>query len=171
MRCFKDDVAYEDARSSSNIVESFDYLDSQCDIFRRWVSNYRDRTNIRINLLFHLANQEEARTNTQIAASTAKVAEQTQRDSASMITIASVTMLCLPGTFISSILSTTFFAYDSSGSLSVSSKWWILPACSIPLTIVVFGVWLTWQRMRVTRTKEQQEHALREFIDKGLPEQ
>jgi len=32
-------------------MESFDYLDSQCDIFRRWVSNYRDRTNIRINLV------------------------------------------------------------------------------------------------------------------------
>jgi hypothetical protein len=65
--------------------------------------------------LFHLANQRESKTNTQIATSTAEVARQTQRDSASMITIAAVTMLFLPGTFISAILSTTFFDYGDDG--------------------------------------------------------
>jgi len=85
-----------------------------------------------------------------------KVAEQTQRDSASMITIAAVTMVFLPGTFISAILSTTFFDYDDNG-LHVSGKWWILMAATIPLTIVVFAVWLYWrylklqeQRLKVT---------------------
>lgn len=51
--------------------------------------------------LFHRANQEENRTNTRIANLTAKIAQRTQRDSASMITIAAVTMFFLPGTFIS----------------------------------------------------------------------
>jgi hypothetical protein len=51
--------------------------------------------------LFHRANQEENRTNTRIANLTAKIAQRTQRDSGSMITIAAVTMFFLPGTFVS----------------------------------------------------------------------
>lgn len=122
---------------TSNTKESFEALESKCNIYGRWVSNYRDRTNFRINLvrakgvfrililfpqLFYLANQREATTQREIAESTAKVAEQTRQDSASMITIAAVTMLFLPGKFVSAILSTTFFNYGSDG-LMVSRKW------------------------------------------------
>jgi hypothetical protein len=64
-----------------------------------------------------------------------------------MITIAAVTMLFLPGTFICAILSTTFFDFGEKG-LQVSGQWWVLLAATIPLTIVVFGVWVGWQRMR-----------------------
>ncbi|KAF2006936.1 hypothetical protein P154DRAFT_480762 [Amniculicola lignicola CBS 123094] len=131
----------------SNIAESLDVLKSQCDNYVRWTTVYRDRTNIRINLLFHLVNQRESRTNTQIATSTAKVAEQTQRDSSSMITIAAVTMFFLPGTFVSAILSTTFFEYGPD-ELQVSSKWWILLAVTIPLMIAVFASWFGWQYVR-----------------------
>lgn len=74
-----------------------------------------------------------------------------------MITIAAVTMLFLPGTFISAILSTTFFDFDRDG-LIVSRQWWILPASTIPLMIVVFGVWIGWQykRFGAMKTKEGQ---------------
>jgi hypothetical protein len=119
--------------------------------------------------LFHLANQREARTSTEIATSTAmvcsdrmdaslhqhlltcsKVAEQTQRGSASMITIAAMTMFFLPGTFVSAILSTTFFDFDSDG-LSVSRQWWILLVTTIPLTVLVFGTWLYWRAIRLSK--------------------
>ncbi|QDS73994.1 hypothetical protein FKW77_008635 [Venturia effusa] len=133
---------------SSNAKESFEALESRCHVYARWILNYRDRTNIRINLLFHLSNQIEARTQREIAALSARIAEQTQRDSSSMITIAAVTMLFLPGTFVSAILSTTFFDYGRDG-LAVSGQWWILPAATFPLMVLVFGVWLAWQRRLV----------------------
>jgi hypothetical protein len=102
------------------------------------------------NQLFQLSNQRDSKTNIKIADATADVALLTQRDSASMITIAAVTMLFLPGTFISAILSTTFFDYGDEG-LRVSERWWILPATTIPLTIVVFAVWLGWRYMRLKK--------------------
>ena len=71
-----------------------------------------------------------------------------------MITIAAVTMLFLPGTFISAILSTTFFDYGDDG-LHVSGKWWILLASAIPLTVVVFGVWLGWRYVRLRKQKAE----------------
>jgi hypothetical protein len=100
--------------------------------------------------LFQLSNQRDSKTNIKIADATADVALLTQRDSASMITIAAVTMLFLPGTFISAILSTTFFDYGDEG-LRVSERWWILPATTIPLTIIVFAVWLGWRYMRLKK--------------------
>lgn len=67
-----------------------------------------------------------------------------------MITIAAVTMFFLPGTFISAILSTTFFDYGDEG-LKVSKKWWVLPALAIPLTAIVFAVWMAWRYMTLRR--------------------
>ncbi|KAF2107878.1 hypothetical protein BDV96DRAFT_693097 [Lophiotrema nucula] len=145
---------------SSNTDESFEIMGAEVENLVRWTGVYRDRTNLRINLLFHLTNQRESRTSTSIASSTAKVAEQTQRDSASMITIAAVTMLFLPGTFVSAILSTTFFEFGAEG-LNVSSQWWILLAVSLPLTVVVFGIWGGWRRWRL----EQQR------VDVGIVEE
>ncbi|KAF2738089.1 hypothetical protein EJ04DRAFT_550098 [Polyplosphaeria fusca] len=133
--------------------ESLKTLKSQCDHGANWTRIYHDRTNIRIDLMFHLAGQREARNSTQIAISTAQTAERTRLDSASMITIAAVTMFFLPGTFVSAILSTTFFDYGEAG-LKVSSQWWILPAVTLPLTVIVFAVWFGWRHWRVEKTAE-----------------
>ncbi|KAL5383394.1 hypothetical protein PMIN03_001941 [Paraphaeosphaeria minitans] len=136
--------------------ETFEVLKSQCDNHYRWTQVYKERTNIRINLLFQHSAQRESRTSTQIAASSAIIAEQTQRDSASMITMAAVTMIFLPGTFISAILSTTFFDYGDDG-LSVSRKWWILPASTIPTTVGVLAVWLAWRWWRIQKQSAEMQ--------------
>jgi membrane protein implicated in regulation of membrane protease activity len=76
-----------------------------------------------------------------------------------MITIAAMTMLFLPGTFISAILSTTFFDYDDNG-LHVSGKWWVLLAATIPLTVVVFVAWLYWRSVRLREKPKSQTSAI-----------
>lgn len=106
--------------------------------------------------LFQLSNQRDSKTNIKIADATADVALLTQRDSASMITIAAVTMLFLPGTFISAILSTTFFDYGDDG-LRISRRWWILPATTIPLTVIVFAIWLGWRYMRLKKVGNEKK--------------
>ena len=77
------------------------YLISRCKHSKRWITNYKDRANIRINLAFHLSTQVDNELNLQISKATTALARDAQRDSASMITIAAVTMFFLPGTFIS----------------------------------------------------------------------
>ncbi|KAF9740009.1 hypothetical protein PMIN01_02644 [Paraphaeosphaeria minitans] len=145
-----------DFDKSHDMRETFEVLKSQCDNHYRWTQVYKERTNIRINLLFQHSAQRESRTSTQIAASSAIIAEQTQRDSASMITMAAVTMIFLPGTFISAILSTTFFDYGDDG-LSVSRKWWILPASTIPTTVGVLAVWLAWRWWRIQKQSAEMQ--------------
>lgn len=66
-----------------------------------WVENYRERTKLIMNLFFSIGSQADSRTNLEIADLTSKIAVDAQRDSSSMITLAAVTMVFLPGTFIS----------------------------------------------------------------------
>lgn len=46
----------------------------------------------------------------------------------------------------------TFFSFqqDSAGNqeFQVSEKWWYFLAATIPLTAVVFLVWIVWQKLR-----------------------
>lgn len=69
-----------------SVDESLAFLLSRNRIWKRWVTNYNERTKIRINLFFNLASQSDSRTNLEIANLTSKISIETQRDSSSMIT-------------------------------------------------------------------------------------
>ncbi|KAL7804649.1 hypothetical protein V8C44DRAFT_342893 [Trichoderma aethiopicum] len=115
---------------------SLEYLASSCQSLTYLVSDYSGRTKTRIDLLYHLANQAESQ-------STRELAELARQDSAAMLTIAAVTLLFLPGTFIASILSTTIFNF-ADGEVQVYRKWWVFPVTVVPFTILVFVVWFAW---------------------------
>ena len=81
--------------------EAMEFLQSRNQIWKRRVGNYNTRTQIRINLFFNLASQGDNKINIEIANTSKKIAEATLRDSSSMKTIATMTMIFLPGTFVS----------------------------------------------------------------------
>lgn len=152
--------------SQESNYEAMQYLVTRNTMWRRWVGNYNTRTQIHINLYFNLASQVDnktnigiAKTNIEIANTSKEIATATLRDSSSMITIATMTMLFLPGTFVSAILSMAFFnnGTDTSGqpTLTVLPQWWIFPVTTIPLTLLVFGLWRIWQQKRL----KQRTHA------------
>lgn len=87
-------------RSQAPTTESISFLLSRMQTYRRRVANYNMRTSIRINMFSHLATQADSKVNLQIASTSQKIAEESRRDSLSMITIAAVTMTFLPGTFV-----------------------------------------------------------------------
>lgn len=60
-----------------------------------------------------------------------------------MIIIVTMTLFFLPGTFVSSILSTTYFDFADNG-LQVSRQSWVLALMIIPFTVFVFALWLAW---------------------------
>ena len=149
--------------------EAMQYLLTRNTIQKRWVSNYNTRTQIRINLYFNLASQGDNRINIEIANTSKEIAKATLRDSSSMITIATMTMLFLPGTFVSAILSMVFFnnGTDTSGqpTLTVLPQWWIFPVTTIPLTLLVFGLWRIWQQKRLKQAAHADAEKQVAFLD------
>ncbi|KAL9596379.1 MAG: hypothetical protein Q9179_004634 [Wetmoreana sp. 5 TL-2023] len=88
-------------RLLNSAVETLAYYQSRNILWKRWVEQYNERVRLIINLFFSIGSQADSRTNLKIASLTSNIAVDAQRDSSSMITIAAVTMVFLPGTFIS----------------------------------------------------------------------
>jgi hypothetical protein len=78
-------IAASDSLNSQNyccytsVEDSLLFLRSRTALWYRWVQNYRERNNIRINLFFNLSSQR-------VADLTSQIAKETQNDSSSMTT-------------------------------------------------------------------------------------
>lgn len=96
------------------------------------------------------ANRERVQNEIQLNFNTVslEIATDTKRDSAAMRTIAFVTMIFLPATFISAVFSTSFFNYSpETGVWAISDKFWVYWAVSAPLTALSFIMWFLWSRL------------------------
>lgn len=95
--------------------------------------------------------------NVTIAEETKRIAEETMKDSTSMKTIAALTMLFLPGTFVSAVLGMNFFNGEGN-TFKVNHLWWVYLVATIPLTLIVLGAWYWWVcRERAKRRAEDEE--------------
>lgn len=92
--------------------------------------------------------QKDAKVNIEIAHEQKKLADANTRDSATMKGISLLGAIFLPGTFLASVFSTTFFNFETVERDSVSRKIWIYFAFTIPLTVIVMLRWLWWDHVR-----------------------
>lgn len=97
-----------------------------------------------LNLALNLVAQQES-------AAIARISQATQLDGEAQRVVAMITLLFLPSTFVSTLFSTTFFAFvpgseGRSASWAVSEKFWIYWVFSVPLTVIAVGCWYCWQR-------------------------
>jgi len=67
-----------------------------------------------------------------------------RQDNNVMKSIALLTMIFLPATFISAIFSTTFFNFSDEGSWEVSDKIWIYWTTIVPATLATVLLWRFW---------------------------
>ena len=86
--------------------------------------------------LFNLITQNDALVHYEVAKDSKLVAIASQRDSSSMKTLAVVTMVFLPGTFIASLFSIPFLYWNPGFGI-----YW---ATTLPLTLLTFAVWGAW---------------------------
>lgn len=135
--------------SLASTTDALQYLADSVESQRRWLLSYKARKDIAMNLVsttlrpysqvehrltspkvYNLVTQQDAFTSTTIA-SAAKA------DGNSMKVIAALTMVFLPGTFLSSVFGMSM--------IKDSVPWWLYVALTLPLTILVFAVWWTWK--------------------------
>ncbi|KAI0550436.1 hypothetical protein F4679DRAFT_542373 [Xylaria curta] len=98
-----------------------------------------------MNLATQLAH---ARANIEIAAAA-------KTDSSQMKTIALVTMVFLPATFVASLFSMTFFDWNPPEGKHISPEIWIYVIIAVGLTLLVVGLWF----MIVRRTTQRKSVA------------
>ncbi|PLB34928.1 uncharacterized protein BDW47DRAFT_111295 [Aspergillus candidus] len=109
-----------------------------------------DRLQNEINLAFNLVSQ--------------RFGKDAQSDSAIMKTIGVVSLVYLPGTFVSGVFGTNFFDMDSLGqgesTWAVSSNFWLYWAVTVPLTLVTVMAWALWHFYQ-TKTRRGQARMMK----------
>ncbi|RJE21848.1 hypothetical protein PHISCL_05799 [Aspergillus sclerotialis] len=113
--------------------------------FQSYLSCMRDRSisnekrlQNEIQLAFNIVAQHDA-------ATTVEISRAARSDSATMKTLAFITLTFLPPTFICTLFSMSFFDFSAdSGGWSVSSKIWIYWAFAIPITAATAFLWYFW---------------------------
>ncbi|KAI0408982.1 hypothetical protein F4802DRAFT_593834 [Xylaria palmicola] len=112
------------------------YLASLAESIQRHNTGMKENSQVDMNVLYSVISQVDNRLN-------AKMAAAASRDSAAMKTLAFLTTLFLPGTFVATIFSTGLFNWQGDGKV-VSDLFWVYWALAVPLTIVVGAGWRLW---------------------------
>ncbi|KAF4119725.1 hypothetical protein GMORB2_4391 [Geosmithia morbida] len=80
-----------------------------------------------------------------------------RKDSTAMRTIALVTLVFLPATFIAALFDTCFFDYDADDGLTVGYQFWIYWAAALPVTALTVALWVLWDRGLSKRTPKSKD--------------
>ncbi|CAG9992628.1 unnamed protein product [Clonostachys byssicola] len=131
----------------------------------------QERVQIQISATFHTISQNDTLANLEVAEETSQIAYYSYRDASSMKTLAFVTMVFLPGSFISALFSTQVFNWETGDGFGVGVNprfglYWVI---TIPLTLIVFLLYYVWigklkrdvdkrKRDREERRKSLTEH-------------
>ena len=84
-----------------------------------------------------------------------------------MKTLAVVTMLFLPGTFIASFFAMPLFDWQAPHGQVVDSRLWIYFVVTIPLTGFTCAVWWAWITLKTRRQRKENENVLKDRGSRG----
>lgn len=70
-----------------------------------------------------------------------EIARAASRDGASMKVVAIMTMAFLPGTFLAALFAVPSLRWEDDADTVVGRRFWVYWAFTLPLTVVVFGLW------------------------------
>lgn len=117
----------------------------------------------------------------QDAIASIELADAAKRDGSSMKTIAIMTMAFLPATFFAALFALPSLQWDQAGGHIVQSNFWIYWAFTLPITALVFIVWILlnnnnnssisrdflWAHLRGKRKPEGSEYRKRRIGGPG----
>ena len=99
---------------------------------------------LRIIQFYNLMQNHDSTTNIKIASASANIAQESKRDSAAMKTIAVLTTVFLPATFVAALFSANIFTF----ARIPERAWQVYIAVTIPLTASTLVGWVLWIKWR-----------------------
>ncbi|KAI0099280.1 hypothetical protein GGR51DRAFT_552019 [Nemania sp. FL0031] len=139
------------------LLSRLDFLAGRLDSLESYAHVSLERLKSQREVMLSILDQRESRLSLRIAAQQHRLADASKRDSTSMKTLTFLGSLFLPGTFISSIFSMSFFDFSKELKNSASSNIWLYFVLMIPLTIFFVGIWWRFDQARCKRVDEEGE--------------
>ncbi|KAF4457546.1 hypothetical protein F53441_596 [Fusarium austroafricanum] len=138
---------------------------SRLDFYKvklRGLANYIHTTLERLKVQ---REAREARLNLEIAGEQRRIAHASKRDSTAMKTLSLMGALFLPGTYLASVFSMTFFNFGKDADPVISVELWVYFAITVPVTALIVGAWMFIDKRRQEQHKKD-DADLEKNIDK-----
>ena len=140
-----------------DIINNIEDMDDKIEHLSNYASNllFRNsselkRTQTHLAVVYNFMSQKDNLTNISLASDSRLIAAASKRDSSAMKTIAVVTMLFLPGTYISALFAIPLFDWEAApGVTALNYRFWYYWATTLPLTALVLFAWIFWEHIRV----------------------
>ncbi|KAI1376664.1 hypothetical protein F4677DRAFT_69868 [Hypoxylon crocopeplum] len=150
----------------SSMLARLDFYRVKLTGMEHYIHTTLERLHIQRQALYNIMAQKESKLNLEIASQQRRVAHATKRDGTAMKTLSLLGAMFLPGTFMASIFSMTFFDFnvgpnfgdpsDSSGEgAQVSNQLWIYFVITVPLTLVIVLAWYLIDQRREKKYAEE----------------
>ncbi|KAI5925134.1 hypothetical protein F4810DRAFT_89997 [Camillea tinctor] len=158
----------------SELESRLDFLMVKLEGLENYTHVSLERLNMQREVMHSIINQRESRLSLRIAAEQHRLSDASKRDSSSMKTLTFLGSIFLPGTFVSSLFSMTFFDFSSDREGQVSKSLWLYFVITVPLTIFIVGGWWQLDRLlgrKVTtddRGEEMDMEKLEDMIMQGI---
>ncbi|KAL2114143.1 hypothetical protein VUR80DRAFT_449 [Thermomyces stellatus] len=115
-----------------------------------------ERLRIQREALYNIAAIRESKLSLQIAKEQKFLAHATKHDGTAMKTLTLLGAIFLPGTYLASVFSMTFFDFAADAERVISPDLWVYFAMTIPLTGVIVGSWFYFNQRRKRRVRRDQ---------------
>ncbi|KAH6662103.1 hypothetical protein B0J14DRAFT_310194 [Halenospora varia] len=147
-----------EGRTGQEMIEAIEHLEANAKGHTGFQRALKERVQSQIGVLYSFIAQIDNSFNARTAVSTA-------RDSSAMKTLALITTIFLPGTYVATLFSMSMFSWSSSNNnaddttksnpSTVSPNFWIYWAVTIPLTLITVAVWRVWWLWQERKYQEQ----------------
>ena len=116
--------------------------------------------------IFSIIAQKDASDGLEIARQSHVIARYAQRNSAAMRTLAIVTMIFLPGTFVAAVFSMPLFDWAADDRV-LSPRFGLFWAVSLPLTAVTLFIYWIWSSWYTTQNEQHVQRDVERIGESG----
>ncbi|KAK3389266.1 hypothetical protein B0H63DRAFT_463294 [Podospora didyma] len=153
MKCFWDNLPVdagpnpEELRKLHNtILCRLNFLAIKLDGLEHYSHVTIERLKLQREVMHSILDQRESRLSLELAIQQQRMADSSRRDSISVKTLTLMGSVFLPGAFMSSLFSTTFFDFGIDMNGPVSTRLWIYFIVTVPLTAVIVCSWFHFDK-------------------------
>ncbi|KAM0436898.1 hypothetical protein ACHAPT_002611 [Fusarium lateritium] len=148
-----------------SMLARLDFYKVKLTGLENYIHTTLERLKVQREALYNIMSQREARLNLEIAGEQRRIAHASKRDSTAMKTLSLMGALFLPGTYLASVFSMTFFNFETDADPVVSIQLWVYFAIAVPVTALIVGCWMYLDRRRREQHKKD-DADLEKNIDK-----
>ncbi|CAD6594358.1 MAG: hypothetical protein ASARMPRED_009242 [Alectoria sarmentosa] len=155
----------------SSAQEMRQHTQWQVDLLRSLVYEYENcakAATSQMSIIYSHTSQRESELNVEVAKDSKSIAAASKRDSSAMKSIALLTMLFLPATFVSTVFAMPILDWNADRASAVVTRHaWLYLAVTLPLTIMVLSVWFGWVFVSERMHRKTDENARASLFPKA----